>query len=201
MPKKAFSLSVALLAAFIAAAIVRANYEFLFYASTLVVLLIILFLLDRQFNFSALSLWGFNAWMALHLVGGMGAIDGVRMYDVILLSMVGEPYYILKYDQFVHVFCYVVMAALVFEVLVQVIAPTRRLTLFVVTVLAASGIGGVNEVVEFAAVVIVGSTGVGGYTNTALDLVTNLLGAVIGAGWKLATVEKSGTVRLSRGQF
>lgn len=182
--KKSTLTSIGLLIVFLGAAIFRANYEFLFYAATLVVLLALLFMLDRRFNFSALALWSFNAWLLMHLIGGMGSIDGVRMYDVILLPLVGEPYHILKYDQFVHVFCYVVMAALVYEVLEQIIEGSHRLTLFFVTVLAATGIGGLNEVIEFAAVVVVGSTGVGGYTNTALDLVGNLLGALIGAGYK-----------------
>jgi putative membrane protein len=46
------------------------------------------------------------------------------------------------------------------------------------------GLGALNEIVEFAAVVASPSTGVGGYYNTALDLVFNGLGAtlaVIGA--------------------
>ncbi len=182
--------SILLLLAFVGAAIFRANYEFVFYASTLVVLLVILFLLDRRFNFSTLALWGFNLWMLLHLVGGMGSIGGVRMYDFVLINLVGEPYEILKYDQVVHLYCYVVMAILVFEVLVQLIEQAHKGALFLITVLAASGIGGLNEVIEFAAVVFLGSTGVGGYTNTALDLVANLVGAMIGAGW-MAT--RSGT--------
>lgn len=183
--KKSIIVSGLLLVAFIAAAIVRANIEFLFYSSTLIVLLGILFFLDRRFNFSAVALWGFNIWMLIHLLGGMASIDGVRLYDVMLLPLVGEPYHILKYDQFVHLYCYVVMAVLVYEVLVQVFRTHHRPTLFFTTVLAASAIGGLNEIVEFSAVVMVGSTGVGGYTNTALDLVANLVGALIGAAWKL----------------
>lgn len=183
--KKTLIVSGLLLVAFIVAALIRANFEFLFYASTLIVLLVILFFLDRRFDFSAAALWGFNLWMLMHLLGGMASIDGVRLYDVVLLPLIGEPYHILKYDQFVHVFCYVVMAALVYEVLAQTLKTGRPLVLFFTTVLAASGIGGLNEVIEFAAVVMVGSTGVGGYTNTALDLVTNLIGAMLGAVWKL----------------
>jgi uncharacterized membrane protein YjdF len=50
----------------------------------------------------------------------------------------------------------------------------------VVTILAASSIGAVNEIIEFLAVVGLGTDGVGGYTNTAIDLVANLLGAITG---------------------
>jgi uncharacterized membrane protein YjdF len=47
-------------------------------------------------------------------------------------------------------------------------------------VLAASSLGAVNEIIEFLAVILLGSEGVGGYTNTAIDLVANLLGAIVG---------------------
>lgn len=179
--------SIGLLALFVAAALVRGNNEFLFYASTLAFLVGALFAIDRHFDFSAIALWGFNLWLLMHLLGGMGSIDGTRLYDVMLWPLVGEPYDILRYDQFVHLFCYFVIAMLAWEVLSRAMAEGHRTTLLVVTVLTASGIGGLNEVIEFTAVVIVGSTGVGGYTNTALDLVANLLGAMAGAGWKAAT--------------
>jgi putative membrane protein len=42
-----------------------------------------------------------------------------------------------------------------------------------------SGLGAINEVLEFLAVVSVPDTNVGGYENTALDLVCNLLGALL----------------------
>jgi len=40
-----------------------------------------------------------------------------------------------------------------------------------------------NEIVEFFATVILPETGVGGYINTSLDLVFNLLGALIAMGF------------------
>jgi putative membrane protein len=43
------------------------------------------------------------------------------------------------------------------------------------------GLSVVNELIEFAAVVVSPSTGVGGYVNTLLDLLFNTLGAVSGA--------------------
>jgi uncharacterized membrane protein YjdF len=189
--KRSLAASVALLGVFIVAALVRGNHEFLFYASTLMVVLGVLFLLDRHYDFSALSLWGFDAWLLLHLLGGMGTVGGTRLYDYMLLPVVGEPYEILKYDQLVHVFCYAVMAMLVWEVIARLTGAGHTLATILLTVLAASGIGGLNEIVEFAAVVLVGSTGVGGYSNTALDLVANLLGAGIGAGYKAIAAGKA----------
>ena len=57
----------------------------------------------------------------------------------------------------------------------------------VVTILAASSIGALNEIIEFLAVVALGTDGVGGYTNTAIDLVANLLGAIVGTLYMYAT--------------
>ena len=45
------------------------------------------------------------------------------------------------------------------------------------------GFGAANEVVEFIATRILPETNVGGYENTGWDLVFDLIGAVIAAGW------------------
>ena len=56
---------------------------------------------------------------------------------------------------------------------------TKALIIF--TILAAIGVGLLNEVVEFGMVVFADAAdAVGGYYNTALDLVFNLVGAVMG---------------------
>ena len=48
----------------------------------------------------------------------------------------------------------------------------------IVVVLAGLGAGALNEIIEFFITVMLQNTGVGGYENTALDLVFNLLGAI-----------------------
>ena len=62
----------------------------------------------------------------------------------------------------------------------------------VVTVLASSSLGALNEIVEFLAVVLFATQGVGGYINTAIDLVANLLGAIAGVLLMLARQRKTG---------
>ena len=52
-------------------------------------------------------------------------------------------------------------------------------TLAVLVVLMGSGVGALNEIIEFIAVLTVPETGVGGYENTALDLCFNLLGGIL----------------------
>ena len=161
--------------------IVLQNHEFLLYAVTVAILAFILYRTGRYFGFSQAGLWLFNVWLILHICGGLASYQGVRFYDLVLVNLVGEPYYILKYDQFVHFFCYVVMSVLMWSV-VQKIAKKKanRVVVCVVTILAASSIGALNEIIEFLAVVALGTDGVGGYTNTAIDLVANLLGAIAG---------------------
>ncbi len=118
------------------------------------------FLLDKCFNFSLIGLWGFNLWMVMLLAGGLATVGGVSLYVLVLLPIVEEPYYILKHDQLVHVYCYVVVAIVVYEVLAQLLTKSSVLTAASLTVLMAMGIGALNEMVEFIAVVAVGSTGV-----------------------------------------
>jgi len=161
--------------------IILQNYEFLLYAITVAILAVIIFKTGQYFGFSRAGLWLFNVWLILHICGGLAVYQGVRFYDLILIDIIGEPYHILKYDQFVHFFCYLVISILMWSV-VQKIAKknANSIVICVVTVLAASSIGAVNEIIEFLAVVALGTDGVGGYTNTAIDLVANLLGAIVG---------------------
>jgi hypothetical protein len=59
---------------------------------------------------------------------------------------------------------------------------------FALCALAGMGLGALNEVVEFAAVLTLPDTNVGGYINTGWDLVSNAIGATAGAVlmWGLA---------------
>ena len=80
-----------------------------------------------------------------------------------------------------HFYCYVVIAMLMSSVVGRIARPeASAITVGVITILAASSLGAINEIVEFVAVIVTGTQGVGGYTNTALDLAANLLGAVAG---------------------
>lgn len=157
------------------------NYEFLLYAITVAALVVVIYGSDRYFEFDRTALWLFNVWLVLHSLGGLASYDGVRFYDLILIDLVGAPYHVLKYDQFVHFYCYVVIAMLMWSVVQKIAKPEANgIAVSVVTILAASSLGALNEIVEFIAVVVTGTEGVGGYTNTAIDLVANLFGAVTG---------------------
>ncbi len=173
--------------------LVAQNYEFLLYAITVIVLVAIIYKTDQYFGFARIGLWLFNGWLVLHILGGLASYDGVRFYDLMLLDLVGAPYDILKYDQFVHFYCYVVISILMWSVIQKIARPDASVVVVcVVTVLASSSLGAINEVIEFLAVVWFATEGVGGYTNTAIDLVANLLGAIAGTLFMLARQGKSG---------
>lgn len=169
------------------------NYEFLLYAVTVIVLVALIYKTDQYFGFSRIGLWLFNGWLVLHILGGLASFGGVRFYDLILLDLVGAPYDILKYDQFVHFYCYVVIAILMWSVIRKIARPDASVAVVcAVTVLASSSLGAINEIIEFLAVVLFATQGVGGYFNTAIDLVANLLGAIAGTLFMLARQRKAG---------
>lgn len=158
------------------------NGEFLIYAVVTTTLLGILHHTDRHFHYHTLVLWLFALWIILHILGGLFVVDGKVLYSTMLIEWIGTPYDILKYDQLVHIYCYFVVALIVATVLNQVLRPDVSYGLYLsFVVLAASGIGAMNEVIEFLAVVSVPETNVGGYENTLIDILANLIGALLAA--------------------
>ena len=169
------------LVAFTIAFLVRGNTEFLLYAATLTVLIAVVQRSHRSFDYSVLALWVFTAWLVLHMCGGFIHLAGTRLYDLVLVPLVGEPYFILRYDQFVHAACYFAITLLLGRVVaLRVNARTGLATIRLLAVLAAMGVGAVNEVIEFLAVAFLGAAdGVGGYINNAQDICFNAIGALV----------------------
>jgi len=156
------------------------NFEFLFYGITTVILVALLHKGDQHFDFGSKVLWGFNIWIILHILGGLLPVGDSVLYSFVLIDLVGEPYSILKYDQLVHFYCYFIAALLMWKV-VSSLNSNSVITASLITILAASGIGGLNEIIEFLATVFIPETNVGGYENTAIDIVSNFLGACAAA--------------------
>lgn len=157
------------------------NYEFLWYIGVLLFFVVLIGVTLQRTKFDyfilcALSLWGF-----LHMAGG-----GIRVGESVLYALRiftvysgGPEFYILKFDQVVHFYGFLVCTVIVHHLLAPKLKAPARVEYFVAA-LASMGLGALNEIVEFAAVVFFPSTGVGGYYNTALDLVFNMLGAFAG---------------------
>ena len=115
-----------------------------------------------------------------HLLGAAVMVHGDILYNYVPLYIENPSgLTFIKFDQIVHTYGTMVAALLMFYFL-------RRDTSFhwlgiaVFSILGASGIGALNEIIEFFATMTVPDTDVGGYYNTAVDLCVNLFGAVLG---------------------
>lgn len=191
-------INLAVLASFGWVFVARANYEFVFYVGVVGFFLIVVATTLRRFEYTTATLVGLTVWSAMHMAGGGIAVgtgeDGGpgRLYDVILWPL-SDTLPILRYDQLVHVWGFgastLVMFCLLRGSLRRPGDPEgRRLTphpyaLGLVLVMAGLGVGAFNEIVEFVVAGIVGSNGVGGYLNTSLDLVADLIGALLGVAY------------------
>lgn len=163
-------------------AIANGNAEFIFYGVVLVLLAVAVVLLDRRVRLSTFAIFGLLAWAIMHLAGG-----NVPVGDAVLYNYRPAPW-LPKYDQATHAFGFAVATLVCWESLRSALAgrgaSTRPSTgLAIACVLMGVGLGALNEIVEFVAVLTMPETNVGGYTNTGWDLVSNLVGAAAMGVW------------------
>ncbi|HSF93579.1 MAG TPA: DUF2238 domain-containing protein [Thermohalobaculum sp.] len=154
--------------------------EFLWYAATMALLVGLVAWLARQAEVPVALLWALTGWGFAHMAGGGVPVGDTVLYGVQLLPLVGEgELRLLKYDQVVHFYGFGTTAWLLWHLMGHYHPGMRgSWALLIYPALGAMGLGAANEMVEFAAVLIFPQTGVGGYYNTALDLVFNAAGAV-----------------------
>jgi putative membrane protein len=156
------------------------NLEFLWYIATLLLFVVLIGTTIRRTRFPPLILWALSIWGLAHMAGGGIEVDGAVLYALKLVPIAGDgEFTILKYDQVVHFYGFAVTALVLWHLL-QLHYPVLRnsWTIYVFPALASMGLGCVNELIEFAAVLSIPDTNVGGYYNTALDLLFNAAGAV-----------------------
>jgi uncharacterized membrane protein YjdF len=168
------------------------NVEFLGYIGAVTVLLLLVACTLHWTCFPDWLLWLLSILMLLHILGGGLMVNGDVLYNYVpvpLENPLGLTF--IKVDQIVHTFGSAVAALFVYSFLRRK-TELGWLSVFVITVLAACGVGALNEVIEFMATISVSDVNVGGYYNTAIDLLVNLVGAVIGTVvglkyWPLST--------------
>ncbi len=160
------------------------NLEFLWYVLTLLVLIAFVALTIRRSQLSNTHLALLSIWGLLHMAGGSVVVDGNVLYRYVLIPFfVDGDFTILKFDQFVHAYGFGVCAVAllsIFERWTHGTVGPRALA--ATAALSAMGLGVLNEIIEFAAVVSLAETGVGDYYNTALDLLFNTIGAFVAVG-------------------
>jgi uncharacterized membrane protein YjdF len=161
-----------------------ANYEFLLYVCVILFVGAWILLKQRQIRFDPAILWGLTVWGLLHMAGGNLHVGGGVLYGLVLYPLIPHLE-ILRYDQLVHMFGFGVATLIAHHLLRPYLREgiDRWGTLSFLIVLMGAGFGALNEIVEFIAVVVMPETGVGGYENTLLDLVFNLIGGILAVGF------------------
>lgn len=159
------------------------NYEFLWYVAVMVFFFVVLIITMKRVQFPNPLLWGLSIWGLLHMAGGGVRIGDQVLYAEILIPLVNQgDLLLLRYDQVVHAFGFGVATFVAHHLMRRYVMPARQgFAYFLLLVMAGTGFGVLNEIVEFIAVLVVAETGVGGYYNIALDLVFNTLGATLAA--------------------
>ena len=157
------------------------NYEFLWYVAVVgFFLALIVFTLPRT-HFDALIMWGLSLWGLLHMMGGGIRLGDQVLYATPIIHLFGSgESFVLKFDQFVHFFGFGVATLVIYHLLKPYLNErTNWKVMYPLLIMGGMGVGALNEIVEFMAVLALPETGVGGYFNTSLDLVFNALGAIV----------------------
>lgn len=156
------------------------NYEFLAYSFIVGILIVFIIKTDQKFKYTNLAKWGLPVWLFLHASGGYFYFSKTRLYDIILLDIVGDPYFILRYDQLMHIYAYFVVALFVYSIIKKITNNQTKFQIFFIVFLATVGTGSLYESVEFSTTIFYPTGGVGTYINNQLDLVFNAIGAFLG---------------------
>lgn len=160
------------------------NYEFLWYILVLVAIALLVLFTLKKTKLDNFALWGLSIWGLLHMMGGGLIINGQTLYKFRILEIIdkGGDFFILKMDQAIHFYGFAIAAIVVFQLL-SIGFDVRRYpkTALLLAWLGSMGLGALNEIVEFIAFVIIANTGVGDLYNTGLDLIFNMLGALVGS--------------------
>lgn len=163
----------------------RGNNEFLFYGAVMAVLIALVVVADARVRFPQHVLWLLAIWGMMHMFGGTLPIPesvtepgkGSVLYNLRLAP------WLPKYDQITHAFGFFSATVACWHAMQKAAGGALRPTFgpLLGAALMGMGLGAANEVVEFAAVLLIPETNVGGYINTGWDLVSNMVGAVLGA--------------------
>ena len=170
------------LAVFTALFIRNFNVEFIAYVAVIIFIFALLYGTLDKTRIPAWILAGLSLWGLMHMLGGsLPTADGV-LYNWRMLPVFegGGELYILKFDQFVHAYLFAVVALLFLHLLRNYFGNRHsQLLIGFIAVCASMGVGALNEIIEYIAVLTIPDNNVGGYHNTALDIVFNFVGALL----------------------
>lgn len=155
--------------------------EFIWYALIVIGLFLLVIGTLPISKFTQGIVWSLSIWALLHLAGGGIKVGEGVLYGVQLIPLYngGGEMILLKYDQVVHAFGFGLCAYIIFHFLKRYITNPYRFGVYAIAMLGGIGMGVLNEIAEFIAVILFPNNGVGGYVNTSLDLVFNTLGGFL----------------------
>jgi len=158
------------------------NWEFLLYIGVIVVFFVLILATIKRTKFNMFVLWGLSIWGLAHMLGGGLMVGDHVLYKQMIFAFIqsGEMS-ILKFDQVVHIYGFFIATIIGYYLLLPHLEKkTNWNVIYFLLVMVGMGFGALNEVAEFIATIIMPESGVGGYVNTSLDLVSNLVGSILG---------------------
>ena len=162
--------------------IMRQNWEFILYTGVIILFFFLVLFTNQRMKYPNGLLWGLTLWACLHQAGGGIRINGERIYSKMLFTL-SPTYEFIRYDQVVHLIGLGVATLLFYYLLKPLLNehyPHHKVALSIVVIMGGLGIGALNEIAEFFITVLLPhNNGVGGYLNTSLDLIADLIGAII----------------------
>jgi putative membrane protein len=177
-----FAINILMLLCFGTYYVVTGNKEFIIFVVVIIGVLALLVYTNRKVQYSNVALWGLTIWAFLHMAGGVFYIGGTRLYELILIPIVDSgEYQVLRYDQAIHAFAFGVTTLIMFELIRPLLGKriNKWVALSIVVVMAGLGVGALNEIIEFFISLASTEAKIGGYENTSMDLVADLVGAVL----------------------
>jgi len=160
------------------------NWEFVLYIVIVLIAGLLLMQIHRKVQFSTGVLWLLSIWGLMHMLGGFVPVsaewplgsDKAVLYNLWLIP------YVFKYDNLVHAYGFGVCTWTCWQILQPIVTGEKEyVSEIILAVFASNGLGALNEIIEFFAVLWLPNTNVGGYENTGWDLVFNIIGSCIAA--------------------
>lgn len=130
-------------------------------------------ILHARYGFSHFTLGGLVVFALGHVAGGMIPVGEGVLYEVWLL----EP--VVRYDNLQHAAGFGVVGRAAWEIMRRRVPALDPVVTWCLIVAFAIAAGAVNEIVEWVMTLTIPGTDVGGYDNTARDLVANFLGGMV----------------------
>jgi len=131
-------------------------------------------ILHARYGFSQVTLVGLVVFALGHVAGGMFTVGDQTLYGLWLI----EP--VVRFDNVQHAVGFGVVGRAAWELLRHRVPLDRLVTVVLITAFAVAA-GAMNEIIEWVMTLTIHGTDVGGYDNTARDLVANLVGGLAAA--------------------